>query len=502
MIYFIFGVMILVILMVCILFSGQEYARKNIYYPHLLLISTGLAVGTVAFVLLTEILRRLKGCPHRKLIFWGISVVLLVIQIVAVYHYYFITDWDIYAIFNCSSAIAHGEDTSQFLDYFSQYPNNLMLVFIFSKIIQLADFIGFYELEYFCLLVFQCVISWLTGIVLYFLLKIICNDSLIRVMGYVLYILIVGISPWVAVPYSDSVGLLFPVLIIFLYSIRQKRLKVCRWFLIAFLSYLGYKLKPQILIVLIAIIMIQGLTVYKNGISEFSGKRSVKCVIAFLLGIVCSVFCVFIAIDSLDMEIDKEKSFGMSHFFMMGLNTEGMGVWNGEDVEFSNSIDTAENRTKENLRVSRERLEQMGWEGLFDQIVKKTLTNYNDGTFCWGGEGIFFAEIVEEKDTRLSPLLRNIYYCRDYTGKYYIYWSNFEQMIWMVTLFLMLFSAFGKTDKRIAVMMLSVIGLSIFEVLFEARARYLYHYVPIYIVLAMSGFAFVKRFVTERLRSE
>jgi len=35
--------------------------------------------------------------------------------------------------------------------------------------------------------------------------------------------------------------------------------------------------------------------------------------------------------------------------------------------------------------------------------------------------------------------------------------------------------------------MLALIGLTIFELLFEARARYLYCYVPLYILLASVG---------------
>lgn len=35
--------------------------------------------------------------------------------------------------------------------------------------------------------------------------------------------------------------------------------------------------------------------------------------------------------------------------------------------------------------------------------------------------------------------------------------------------------------------MLAIIGLTIFELIFEARARYLYTYVPLYIILAAAG---------------
>lgn len=41
--------------------------------------------------------------------------------------------------------------------------------------------------------------------------------------------------------------------------------------------------------------------------------------------------------------------------------------------------------------------------------------------------------------------------------------------------------------------MLAVIGLTAFELLFEARARYLYTYVPVYCVLAALGMQEIRR---------
>ena len=48
--------------------------------------------------------------------------------------------------------------------------------------------------------------------------------------------------------------------------------------------------------------------------------------------------------------------------------------------------------------------------------------------------------------------------------------------------------------------MLAVIGLTLFELLFEARARYIYIYVPIYCILASIGFENIKNVIRERGR--
>lgn len=39
----------------------------------------------------------------------------------------------------------------------------------------------------------------------------------------------------------------------------------------------------------------------------------------------------------------------------------------------------------------------------------------------------------------------------------------------------------------IIILILLIIGLTVFEIIFEARSRYLFAYVPVYIMLAMNG---------------
>ena len=62
-------------------------------------------------------------------------------------------------------------------------------------------------------------------------------------------------------------------------------------------------------------------------------------------------------------------------------------------------------------------------------------------------------------------------------------------MIWLTCLGLGILGVCYKNQKERSVLMLSVIGLTIFELLFEARSRYLYAYVPLYILLAIYGVA-------------
>ena len=124
-----------------------------------------------------------------------------------------------------------------------------------------------------------------------------------------------------------------------------------------------------------------------------------------MIGIIIAFFIVKGVNSQLDIIADKNKIFGSQHFLMMGLNTESMGGYNGSDVKYSMSFDTKEKRDKADLSMAKERLKKMGLPGFSKLMVQKTLTNYNDGTFCWGGEGVFYKEIYPDKNSSISPFL-------------------------------------------------------------------------------------------------
>jgi hypothetical protein len=77
-------------------------------------------------------------------------------------------------------------------------------------------------------------------------------------------------------------------------------------------------------------------------------------------------------------------------------------------------------------------------------------------------------------------------------GEFYPLWSNFAQSIWMAILVLSLASVASK-EEEMQTLMLSIVGITLFELIFEARARYLFIYVPFYIILAVRGAGVLKQ---------
>ncbi len=428
--------------------------------------------------------RKYRMKISENLIIGILSVLLLCFEIFVSLNALFRSGWDVgmlydtayYNVFDKFPIIKF--DCSK--SYFETYPNNvffLLYEMFFAVVVKLIGK-GPKTLS-FLLVMNNCFIFVLAGFMLYFCVRKVTQNRKISLSAWIMYAILVGTSSWFLVPYSDSLGLLFPIFILFVYMFYNKNIYL-KTFLISFLAFLGYQIKPQILIVFIAIIIIKLLDIYK-----FDKKNVLK--------IFKQVFVVFLTyllislpigyVKSNIMKLDENKKIGLTHFLMMGMNTETNGVWSGEDVSFSSSFPTTSIRTQKNLEEFTKRVKKIGISGLALHLRNKILVNFNDGTFFFGEEGSFYVWSYPT-NLKTSEFVKTFVYSN---GKYYIYLATIRQSLWLIILFLMLFSCLKSKDKDVLVVQLSLIGLFLFEMLFEARSRYLFIYVPYFIILSNLG---------------
>ena len=290
-------------------------------------------------------------------------------------------------------------------------------------------------------------------------------------------------------------GLIFPVTVLYLYlrPVKGRWGSYKKYLAILVLGYLGYQIKPQTIFVVIAIALWELVCFRKR----FEAKH-LKRYLMFLLTVVLCVGGLKTGLNAIynkeGFVFQKDKAFGMTHFFMMGLNPETMGVYSEEDVLASKECETVEERTRMNLEVSGQRLKAYGPVGYLRFLSKKMLTNYNDGTFAWSMEGNFYMKLRDPK-SGIAQFLRNIYYV---DGSYYKWFQLVVQGFWLAVLagcfaagcFRVKNDTYNK--DYVIVLMLSIVGLTVFELLFEARARYLFTYVPVYIITACLGAVRIK----------
>ena len=485
------------------------FTKKSFILPNVFLLIFGLiAIGVFAIIgslCKKHYMDKLDFLINRKNIAI-LSVVGFIIQCYIVYNIYFLTGWDVNALFNSAVDFANGGNIDS--RYFSQYPNNIFLTFIYSFVLKINNAIGIFPENggIFSLVVIQCVFAAITAYFVFSISFEFTKNKLISFFAFFTYSFYICFSPWFSIPYSDATGILFPIMIFRIWQIagnsQSKKRKGLLYVAIGFLSFLAFKIKPQTFIIVIAVIIFD---ILKILFLHIKNKKYVFPAIhlsfVFLAFIVVSLIFSFIINHNNHINIDKEREYGLPHFLMMGLYEDTQGVWNQEDVDFSGSFHTKKERDEANINVAIERMKKMGFEGLLKHISKKAMLNFGDGTFAWGIEGNFFLSIQEEKNSVISPFLRSFYY---EDGENYDVFHNVSQMMWLTILFLSSFAAVyalkdgNKEGDEMLVLMLSLIGLFIFETLFEARARYLFTYAPIFIICGCVGLYSILKTVKEK----
>ena len=461
----------LLLLVLVLFFPHTSYKAKNVFSSPFLLLPFGLVFFGLLYLLL-------KGTAIRKGLPLILGLVFLTFQIYCVKNYYFMTGWDSSNLLYAGILAPFGLEDEFLRDYFSYYPNNILLAFFYMKIftvVSLHEKAWTSALE--TIIFIQCLLSFGTGLATFKVIEKLTGQRSTALWGYFAFLLLIGLSPWVSIAYSDSASLLFPILILWMYVSEPKNLfsKGLKWFGIGAVGFFGYHIKPTVIIPVIAIICAELYELF----SHHDYTKSFKKALFLLLGILCAGVFIGQAVSAFPYEVDPEKRIGLPHFFAMGLNEDSMGVWAGDDVAYSKSFETVKERDAADWALAKERIESMKLPGLLRQWMRKLLTCFNDGTFAWTHEGNFFAEIFEN-DSKTAEITRSFYYSN---GKNYQIFLNAEQAIWLSLLLLSL-GAFFSHGKAVAVIEITLLGLILYLLLFEVRARYVYIFAPLIIVLA------------------
>lgn len=485
-----------IIILLLFFSSTDHFLKVDHRLSNGLMLVLGLVAASIGY-LLFRILARLVDSHNAQLLHklqgrWTVifaSVLLISVQLMIALSIMFKTGWDAGTVFD----FAYKKVDNQLADYsryFSLYPNNLFLAWLYVRIIRLHQTIfGSLSLHgcIFALIVLNSAVSGATAILVYRVIKLLTKSSLMAWLGWIGYALVVGFSPWFLIPYSDALGILFPILMLYLYT-RPTRNESVRWMLIGACAYIGFRIKPTTAILLIAILSVE-LVASIGRMPDW--RRVLRAAALFITTLVLlQASYALLMVPSLGLTLNKEKSMGPVHFIKMGLNDETDGVFLDEDVQFSESFESKGAQNAANFKVIKDRLDDFGFQGYGEFLTRKALVNFNNGSFGWGAEGSFVVMPVN-RSTRATHHLMSYYYP---FGEDHHLFLTVSQVLWLMVLFGAFLLGFNRKypslreQKIIAAIRLSLIGLVVYVMLFEARARYLYTFLPIFLVAALVGF--------------
>ena len=204
-------------------------------------------LGGLFLITLLFLLQRMKFKISDKYLLLILSLSLFGFELFVALKALFRSGWDVSMIYDAAYSNVFDKYPKISFDasksYFEIYPNNTLLLLYEMLFAFITRSINKGAKTFSFILVFNnCFIFTIVGVMLYLCIKKIINNRKMALLSWVIYIILVGTSSWFLVPYSDSIGLLFPMLIFFIYLYFNKQ-KYFKIFLMSLISFIGYQIR-------------------------------------------------------------------------------------------------------------------------------------------------------------------------------------------------------------------------------------------------------------------
>lgn len=401
--------------------------------------------------------------------------------------------------------------------YFAMYGNNVFLLLVLEIWFRVAQMFGCTNYLVIAIL-FNVIIIDLALLYLSKICLQLFGEKYHGVEKFFSYPML-AITPYISVVYTDTLSLLFPIIIFYQYLCLKKEQEkiIKRVILITVFTIIGYLIKPTNVIILIAIVMVESwnFLFHKKCWKHLSAANIKKVMLYFLVIGMTTVliYGIFTMYKNrrlnqyISKEMIEENSFPMTHFLMMGLKPvdyEGTyyGCYFEDDVLATQSYVGTQAKVNYHWQEIKKRLKAMGIKGYLSYLYDKYTWVISDGTFFYGREGNFYTSDPYEKGKIASTIQKYVYFDQSSFRNVTI---HMMQAYWCFLLSMVTFSAFigiGKKEKsersEIHVLRLAIIGILLFILLFEARSRYLINYLPIFMILGVYGIKMIDETITRK----
>lgn len=388
--------------------------------------------------------------------------------------------------------VAKGEPVGSFI-YLSMYPNNIPISYILGRLYRkAAEWKNYpYIYEFFWLQV-NCALISVAGLFSCLTVKKLTGKPMPVIAAFGLYLMLGGISPWKIAAYTDTYSMVFPVLCVYLYLCYRDAGHLWSKYICLLLSIAagmtGGFIKPSVYVVVIALSgweLIRFLTDPRQYWKIL--LPTILMVLAFAWG--TDAYRDHL-IDQMGLDFNEELEAGWQQYFLMGLNEETTGAYYSEDALFGQFQDSRSDRIQEELRRAAGRLKDRGVWGSIWFYLRKLVMTFNDGTFGWNMEIYIYDRYPDNmaSNTALTQRLRSIFWSNEMNydvGGYH----TLCQLVWI-------FSLLGipgiclcrdGTRDRYGILIVCFLGIFFYQMLFEARARYLFCFLPLILPIAVCG---------------
>lgn len=372
--------------------------------------------------------------------------------------------------------------------YFARYPNNQFWYCILAIFFGLIHFMwpetGLNEF-YLSSIALGCVMTVASILLLHHIAVLIWNEKKAFFVGLMTWFCM-PLWLWAMYAYTDIAGMFLLVVMLYCYIkavLSEFGWKACGWLcLFGVASSVAFSIKVTVFILFIAVfaaLLIQ--------------KKSCKKIVISIVIVAISFgagheLCNYVksAIIPLEESFCDAYEFPLTHWVMMSL---GYGGYQQEDVDFTISFDSYEKKKEANIKEIKKRLKARSFHESFKFFgYDKQVRTWGDATFA-SCVYLYLGEGPQEPDNILKQFV---------TLKGSKYWMTLLYMTLYYGLILvgMLLSArfavkrksnAKAADMPIFVSSITMLGIALFQTIWECNSRYLVVFIPIMILLAADG---------------
>ena len=441
----------------------------------------GIIIGTIVLILINKfIINKLSDKSSKRCII-VLLILFLILSYLSVYYFRVKYNWDFKWIMDSAKEIANtGSTVNGF--YFKIFPNNWGALIVTTLAMKLffGSEVGAYIIN----------IAFIFASVIFAVLsakKIGGNKLALNTL-----ILLIGCAPlylYAPIVYTDTLSLAFPIGTFYFWLVAKENKGNCKkkyyinLILMTLMGVIGYCIKPVAAIVLIAIIL--------DAIFTKINKNTVKS-----LFIILAIFIVLISLFNKFGEIfiikDSRKNdyeFPITHWIMMGLNKPeseggtsiGYGAYSQDDADYTSTSGNYNEKKNANILKIKERLNDFGVSGYMDFLSKKFKYVWNDETY--------YSINLIGWDTLNKNSIPYKFVIGDESYIFFRpYMRHFNNTLFAIIIIGIIIDVFRKEkSSELRILGISVVGIAIFLLIWEARSRYVYFLIPTFCILGALG---------------
>lgn len=497
------GVFDVFFLFVSILVFLTAFSQMTVQSPVSgLLVIVAAIVFSFLCIKKTDIVEKI-GCEK---IWWILRIVSLAVMFKFAFSLEVGFSWDWSRLIK--SAYVYGtEGRMDRADYYARYPNNqFWLICLVSLFKFLKLFVKDISITF-----FKHVTMAVSVVVLQIAIEFIYRSA--KLIFSEKKALLAGIMALFCLPfylysgffYTDTPSILLISIMIFLYlkilNSESKKTQIILCVLLGFVGAITYFIKVIAVIVFVAILI--GIIFTKIIPKQF--------ICFFLISVATlglTVKAINVAIEpicrndfGITEEMREKYEFPPTHWIMMGL---GYGGYSQEDVDYTDSFGTLEEKKEANINEIKNRLENYGLSGFLKHtFIDKVTRTFANSTLA--GD-----DYVSRKAIYPNGIIQKIFSAK---GNFHAVEYAYSWTYHIIILLGILLSAIeslkqtpSKQNRQLLACRIAFFGIFAFMLIWECNSRYIYVFTPVLILLATDGLSSfantVKRISSKRAKKQ